>query len=120
MFYSFGFFQHPLCRFLNVLKSLANSLISQSEDRMLGVIENVLWFILLFQSFGGDFVRDVHTLAEQRFAPDDLGELHDACDMGQTVGEVCQKQDPARTFKRVVSAKLFGDENGIDFRAALE
>ena len=42
MFYSFGFFQHPLCRFLNVLKSLANSLISQSEDRMLGVIEDVL------------------------------------------------------------------------------
>ena len=52
MFDGLCFFQDPLGRVFDVLKTLANSFISQREDCVLGVIEDVLRLIFFFQRFG--------------------------------------------------------------------
>ena len=116
----FGFFQHAFRRMLDVLETLANALIGQRKNRVLGVIQNVLRLVFFFQGLGADLVRDLDQLPQQRLSPHDFGELHDAGDVRQSVGQVSQKEHAARRVQRVIAAQLFGDQNRIDFRAALE
>ena len=63
-----GLFQHPLGRMLDVLETLANARSSgEGKDRMLGVIQNVLWLVFFVQRFAGDLVCDFDQLRKRCF-----------------------------------------------------
>ncbi len=89
-----GFLQNPFSRVLNVFKTLTNAFVGQRKNCVLGVIQNVLWLVFFFQGFGADLVGDFDQLPQQRLAPHDFGKLHDARNVRQSVGQVCQKEYP--------------------------
>src|SRR5437588_4934576 len=105
---------------LDVFEALTNALISQSEDRMLSMIENILWLIFFFKGFSGDLFRRLNELTQQRLSAHDFRELHDAGDVWQTVREVRQEQNSTRLVERVIATQFFRDQNRVDFRSALE
>ena len=72
MLHGFGLFQHALRRMFDVLKALANPFVSQREDRVLGMIENVLRLVFFFQRLAGDFVGDLDELSQKRLSANDL------------------------------------------------
>src|SRR5436190_13849843 len=61
----FGLFQYPFRRMLDVFEALANPLIGQSEDGVLGMIENVLRLVFFSKSLGGNFVSSMNQLSKQ-------------------------------------------------------
>ena len=67
-----GLFQYALSRMLDVFKALANAFISQREDGVLGMIEDVLRLVLFFQRLSRNFVRDPYELAQQRLSANDF------------------------------------------------
>src|SRR5207237_8316054 len=64
----FRFLQNAFSGMLNVFKSLSNSLISQCEDGVFGMIQNVLRLIFFFQSFYSDLFGSLNQLTKQRFS----------------------------------------------------
>src|SRR5437879_7003699 len=87
---------------------------------MLGVIQNVLWFVFFGERLASDFAGDLNELPQQRLTPDDSGKLLDAGDVRQSVGQIGQKEHSARRIERVIAAQLVGYQNRINLRAALE
>jgi hypothetical protein len=83
---------------LDVFETLSNSLVSQSEDRVLSMIENVLRLVLFFKRFGGDLVRDLLRVvaAETSRTTSRTG---DARHVRQAVSEVSQKQHATRRIE---------------------
>src|SRR5437868_13124996 len=105
---------------LVVFEALTNALISQSEDLVLGMIENILRFVFFFKGFSGNLFGGLNQLTQQRLSAHDFRELHDAGDVRQTVREVRQEQNTTRLVERVIATQFFRNQNRIDFRSALE
>ena len=81
---------------LDVLETLANTLVRQSEDCVLSVIENILRLVLLFKRFGGNLICDLNKLSQQRLATYHLCVLTNAGNVRQAIRKVCQKENATR------------------------
>ena len=103
----FGLFQHALGRMLDVLEPLANALVGQRKNRVLGVIEDVLRLVFFFECLAGDLVCDFDQLAQQRFSPNNFGIRCKARRMGKAVCQVTQEEHTSRGLKRVVPTQFF-------------
>jgi hypothetical protein len=79
MFDGFGLFQHAFRGVLDVLEALADALVGQGENRMLGMIQNVLWLISFFEGLGADLAGDLDELTKQKLPANNFGIRKDAC-----------------------------------------
>src|SRR5260370_41975395 len=116
----FGFFQHALCRVLDMLEALTNAFVGERKNRMLGVIQNVLRFIFFFQRLSGYLVCDLDQLTQEMFSANNFGIRGDARNMRQAVSQVTEEEHASRSLEGVISTQFFPNQNVINLRATLE
>ena len=101
-------------------KALPDAFIGQLKDRVLGVIENDLRLVFLFQRFLRDLVRGPDQLPQHRLAANHFRVVCDVGRMRQAVGEVSDETDAADRLERVFLLEFFANQDGIDFAATFE
>ncbi len=103
----------------DVQESLANAVLGELEDRLLGAAEDLFGFVGVLDGFGDGVLRDVDQPAQQRLVADDADVVLNVRPLGNAVDERRKISHAADGFDLFAAVQFLGQRDHVDRPAGL-
>ena len=103
----------------NVGEALAETVLGELEDALLGAVDDLFGFVGVVDGFGDGQLRDVDEAAQQRFVTNDADVVLDAGPVGNAVDERREVRNAADCLDLLAAIELLGKGDHVNRAASL-
>ena len=103
----------------DVDEALAEAVLGELEDALLGAVDDLFGFVGVVDGFGDGVLRDVDEAAQQRLVAHDADVVLDGGPVGNAVDERRQIGDSADGFDLFAAVEFLGERDHVDRAAGL-